>query len=269
MTHTDHLQPARLPDPIGADLAPLFGALADAAAPARRVRSRLLGRVEKAIELGHGLITRRRARLPIETPAVGVSLRHLYISDAGFLRPGEPRRALWVELAPGASWALPAAPGTVREWLVLRGNARVGDVTLPSLGYFRGVASETNVSTDAGAALYLRWTDAEPAVEPQVSLDAPPAWQAYGPGIMRRLLWTDGEQAAMLYQALAGAAVPHHAHLLDEECLMVDGDLFLDDLLLRAGDYQLAPAGTEHHSVCTDNGGLLFAHGDLDLALRS
>jgi hypothetical protein len=46
---------------------------------------------------------------------------------------------------------------------------------------------------------------------------------------------------------------------------MVEGELFLDDVLLQAGDYQLAPAGTGHHMTETDTGVVLYAHGDLDL----
>ena len=32
--------------------------------------------------------------------------------------------------------------------------------------------------------------------------------------------------------------MPQHTHGHDEECLMVQGELFLDDLLLQEGDYQ-------------------------------
>ena len=69
----------------------------------------------------------------------------------------------------------------------------------------------------------------------------------------------------MLYRAAPGAVVPQHRHGRDEECLMLEGEVFLDDLLLRCGDYQLAPAGTGHAGVSTATGGLLYAHGDLEL----
>ena len=46
---------------------------------------------------------------------------------------------------------------------------------------------------------------------------------------------------------------------------MVQGELFLDDLLLQHGDWQLAPAGTGHHTTATDTGVVIYAHGDLDL----
>jgi quercetin dioxygenase-like cupin family protein len=59
--------------------------------------------------------------------------------------------------------------------------------------------------------------------------------------------------------------VPLHGHGHDEECLMVQGELFLDDVLLQPGDYQLAPAGSMHRVTETDRGAILFAHGDLEL----
>ena len=98
--------------------------------------------------------------------------------------------------------------------------------------------------------------------------DAEADWHDYAPGIRRRVLWSHAGEASMLYDARPGAQVPQHAHGHDEECLMVDGEAFLDDVLLRRLDYQLAPAGTMHQGVSTDSGGVIFAHGDLDLDLR-
>ena len=40
-------------------------------------------------------------------------------------------------------------------------------------------------------------------------------------------------EAAMLYYAAPGAAVPGHGHRRDEECLMLEGELFLDDQLRK------------------------------------
>ena len=96
-------------------------------------------------------------------------------------------------------------------------------------------------------------------------LDATAGWPDFAPGIQRRVLWHRDGLAAMLYYAQPGASVPRHTHGHDEECLMVQGELFLDDMLLRAGDYQLAPAGTAHRLTETDTGVVLYAHGDLDL----
>lgn len=95
--------------------------------------------------------------------------------------------------------------------------------------------------------------------------DEDAGWPDYAPGIQRRILWQHAGQAATLYYVQPGASVPLHTHGHDEECLMVQGELFLDDVLLQAGDYQLAPAGTGHRITQTDTGVVIYAHGDLDL----
>lgn len=95
--------------------------------------------------------------------------------------------------------------------------------------------------------------------------DVDAGWLDYAPGIRRRVLWQHEGQAAMLYYAQAGAAVPKHSPGHDEDCLMVQGELFLDDVLLQEGDYQLAPACTGHRITETDTGVVIYAHGDLDL----
>lgn len=46
---------------------------------------------------------------------------------------------------------------------------------------------------------------------------------------------------------------------------MIEGEAFIDDVLLREGEYQLAPAGTCHGGVSSDTGGLIYAHGDVEL----
>jgi hypothetical protein len=40
--------------------------------------------------------------------------------------------------------------------------------------------------------------------------------------------------------------------------MMLSGEIFLGDLLLRAHDYQFAPQGSSHGLVYTDVGALLF-----------
>jgi anti-sigma factor ChrR (cupin superfamily) len=102
-----------------------------------------------------------------------------------------------------------------------------------------------------------------------LSRDAPGLWHDHAPLLKRRVLWQQGPLAAMLWLASPGADVPQHRHGHDEECLMLRGDLFQDDCLLRQGDYQLAPAGSAHVTVTTDTGALIYAHGDLDMQVGS
>jgi quercetin dioxygenase-like cupin family protein len=206
----------------------------------------------------------------------GVTLRPLYRAlGTRALRPGEPEAATLVELAPGTTWAGPAATSQ-REWLVLAGTVHMGDVRLEPHDYhvlpagLRGGA----LHSAEGALLYQREAPGTPAGSgaevwlPYTQHAAQAAWEDFGPGIKRRLMWQREGLAAMLYHALPGAAVPHHGHRHDEECLMLEGDFFLDEVLLRQLDYQVAPAGSEHVSATTDTGLLVFAHGDLELDVK-
>jgi hypothetical protein len=42
---------------------------------------------------------------------------------------------------------------------------------------------------------------------------------------------------------------------------MLSGDAFFGDLLLQAGDFHLAPPGSEHGVSTTDSGALAFFRG--------
>lgn len=269
------IQPA--PDPVDPDTAallsePLASAYAAAAGtqPSRAVRGRLLERLSASRAASQAMVTARLKRLPATEVAPGVAVRTLYAAaDGSPQRPGEPLLALLVDLQPGSRWAGPEA-GLHREWLVLRGSAQIGAQALSLRDYHVAPASHADgeVSSAGGARLFLRTSALQSADGDTVHTvrDADAGWPDYAPGIRRRVLWQRDGMAALLYHAAPGAAVPVHTHGHDEECLMVQGELFLDDLLLQEGDYQLAPAGTGHRITTTDTGVVIYAHGDLDLA---
>jgi len=240
------------------------------------LRSRLQGRVAASREAEAVMFTSRRRRLPHTALAWGVTAQTLYLAQAGqALRRGEPLRARLIELGPAARLD-PAVLGAEaelnarhREWLVLSGSVHLGNQLLSQRDYHAtpaGHASPTFASAD-GALLFVRESDqpALPGDAPFTVLDAVAGWPEFAPAIQRRVLWQRDGQAAMLYFAQAGALVPNHTHGHDEECLMLQGELFLDDVLLQPGDYQVAPAGSGHRITETDTGVVIYAHGDLDL----
>ena len=240
-----------------------------AQADAARPRSRLLERVARSGTAARVMHTARRSRLSAEELAPGVLSRTLYTAagDAP-QRPGEPLRVRLIELQAGCEWSAPAT-GELREWLVVQGALRLGGLTLGLRDYHVAPAggAALQVRSEEGAVVFLREA-ARPAADEAPALtvrDAEAGWPDFAPGIRRRVLWQHRGQAAMLYLAQPGAAVPLHRHGHDEECLMVQGELFLDDVLLQAGDYQLAPAGSGHTITETDTGVVIYAHGDLDL----
>ncbi len=253
-----------------------------------RIRDRLLSRLAVSRAAESVMFTVRRNTLARQTVSDGVFVQTLYVApeadpgSAGVgphshrkLRPGEPLRARLIELAPGAQLVpeLLADESQLmtrhREWLVLAGSVQLEGEVLSQRDYHVTPAGFQTPSWAAadGALLFLRESDhaASPDDQPLTVRDAEAGWPEFAPGVARRVLWQRNGQASMLYFTQPGAQVPKHTHGHDEECLMVQGDLFLDDLLLRAGDYQLAPAGTGHRITETDTGVVLYAHGDLDL----
>jgi len=240
------------------------------------LRSRLAARLAATRRAEAGLFTTRRRQAPVLPLAEGVIARTLYRaqrSDA--LRPGEPLHAALIDLAPGAvlepaALIVAAADGAppLREWLVLSGSVEHAGDTLTQRDYHLTPAGRVGAPwrSVGGATLFLRESAASAAGDLPFTLrDADAGWPDFAPGIQRRVLWQQGGQAAMLYFAQPGAQVPQHRHGHDEECLMLQGELFLDDLLLQPGDYQLAPAGSGHRVTETDTGVVIYAHGDLAL----
>jgi hypothetical protein len=246
---------------------------ADGTAPrpeATALRRRLFARIEHSANASRQLFTTRHADAPAQQPAAGVTLRTLYRARSVNLRPGEPGRVRLVELAPGALWAGPEPP-LQREWLVLRGSVTLGPERLEAEDFHVAPAGAPALplASAEGAFVMLRESPRVPhdGERPATQRAATAEWLDFAPGIVRRLMWRSGSEAAMLYRTAPGVSVPRHGHGHDEECLMLEGDLFLDEVLLRPLDYQLAPAGCEHGSVFTDTGTVLYAHGDVELDL--
>ncbi|MBL0729027.1 cupin domain-containing protein [Piscinibacter sp. HJYY11] len=237
------------------------------------LRTRLMARVAASHAAEAGLVTTRRARAPHAVLAPGIMAQTLY-RGAGH-RPGEPLRVRLIELAAGARLDAKALANEAvlltrhREWLVLAGQVQSDAGCFGPRDYHvtpAGVATP-GWQADTAALLFLR-ESAVPSHARGSTLtvrDAEAGWPEFAPGIRRRVLWAHDGQAALLYRAEAGAAVPRHSHGHDEECLLIDGELFLDDVLLQAGDYQLAPAGSGHQLTHTDTGVVIYAHGDLDM----
>jgi anti-sigma-K factor RskA len=85
-------------------------------------------------------------------------------------------------------------------------------------------------------------------------------WRQVAPGVTIKLLWREpasGRQA-MLVRCAAGATFAGHAHDLDEETLVLEGEISCAGLSLQAGDYHLARAGTEHPPAFSATGCLLY-----------
>lgn len=88
------------------------------------------------------------------------------------------------------------------------------------------------------------------------------SWDTIAPGVQRKLLWASGGAQSCLMRLAPGAWVDGHSHIIDEECLVLEGSLRIGaDLLLQAGDFHVARQGSSHHRAFTQTGALVFLRG--------
>ncbi len=85
-------------------------------------------------------------------------------------------------------------------------------------------------------------------------------WHKLTDGIRIKLLRRDPQTGAetSLWRVDPGARVDGHAHEMDEECLVLEGDLQIGGELLVAGDYLLGKQGVDHPAVSSPSGALLL-----------
>lgn len=234
------------------------------------LRQRLLDRARASRTEASGFTSVRQDEGEWRPLADGVRVK--------LLSGGARARSVLVDLAPGA--ALPThRHHEHEECVVLRGSAQLGELVVRQGDYHVAPAGSRHgrVSSQDGALLYLGGV---PIGEPfEVARDLITAWlpgkglapitvraeegrwEDFLPGVQTKQLWNDGASQSMLVRMQPGTRLPDHPHDRDEECLLLEGEVFLGDTLLRAGDYQLAPAGTRHHDVASDVGALLYLRG--------
>jgi ChrR Cupin-like domain len=264
----------------------LYGAIAARLRPARpaiqresEARLGLLGRIRDSVAAHREYLTVRREDGVAQPCADGASYR--------LLREDSLMRVGIVHLADGAQ--LPWSPGaSAQEVLVLGGALIEGAAPEAPRGRHaycvRPRADGTAALRASGdTTVYLRECLVEPAQLPALearwwALATQPMrwvepghrrWVHSAAGVEVMPLRGDGEVVSMLVRFEAGASVADHRHALNEDCLVLEGEMFLGDILLRCGDYQLAPAGGSHFGETSDLGALFFFHGALDPVLRS
>ncbi len=236
-----------------------------------RLRSQVLERVHRSAVAHRPFATVRREDAPWLPGGEGVQTRRL--SDSAGLC------VQVLKLAPGCS--LPWPQGTLaQELLVLEGELCVagatgltGSVLTPMCHLVvERTTAPSLVAGCEGATVYVRQRAATatqlPTIEAQwwasaqgAGAHAGQTWEPYREGVQAWVLHQSGTVASMLIKIAPGASLPDHGHSLDEDCYMIDGTLFLGDILMRAGDYQGAPVGCQHMNLCSDAGGVFYFHG--------
>jgi len=224
------------------------------------LRRRLLERVQASHAHERQFVTVRRDAAAWHRVAAGVRVSELARTEVA--------TSSLVEIAAGAM--LPVDTRFSRnEVVVLDGHLMLGACSLE-----RGDAvsapndiAHTLRAIDRPARLYLRRSagPADTGVQQFSTLDDS-GWDDFCPGVRIRELGNGGERRSVLVRMRAGASVVSHGHTLEEECMMLAGEAFIGDTLLRSGEYQLAPQGSRHGEVSTDVGAVFFVNGSLDPA---
>lgn len=244
------------------------------AAALDEVWQRLSPRLARSAEQARRHITLRAADMRYGPGPDGVTTRVAYeIGDAATVRPGEATRIRLIDAPAGVRVAVPIDANADSAWLVLDGQADIGAAHCAKYDYQQRLAGEISVTlaTAHGARVMLRESRPGPrgpshAGSVHTTRAGQVAWQELADGVSRRVLAPlQDSAAAYLVRMTAGAAAPAHRHAHTEECLVLEGEMFLDDILLFGGDFQLAHAGGQHNEASSERGVLLLVHGDLDL----
>jgi anti-sigma factor ChrR (cupin superfamily) len=88
-------------------------------------------------------------------------------------------------------------------------------------------------------------------------------WRQLNPLVEVKKLFQSGDGRALLYRFKPGGRLISHEHPTDEECVMLEGEVHLGDLVLRAGDFHLAPRGVPHQEIHSPTGALFYARTGL------
>ena len=73
-----------------------------------------------------------------------------------------------------------------------------------------------------------------------------------------------------LLRLAPGAALPAHRHPVDEECVVLEGEVQIGTLRVGAGGFHLGRKDVLHDRLCSAGGALIFLRGaipEADLAV--
>jgi quercetin dioxygenase-like cupin family protein len=91
------------------------------------------------------------------------------------------------------------------------------------------------------------------------------SWTEFAPGVRMKILNEDPATGTQTYFIAMdpGSVVSAHPHTLDEHCLVVEGEAWVDDHLLRQGDWHVARAGAVHGQLTTRTGCLFLIRSEV------
>lgn len=105
-------------------------------------------------------------------------------------------------------------------------------------------------------ALRIAQETGTPPMLPSAHQWTEPEWELVAPGIECKLLATDParHRVSMLVRLAPGARYPGHTHAGVEELHLLDGELWIDERKLCAGDYNYGAPGAGDDRVWSETG---------------
>lgn len=244
-------------------------ALRPAPGNGREVRTRLLQRAAESRARHQTFVTVRRDASPWRELMKGLRGRDLRHTDGG------------------TSVLLALDPGTIlpmhrhrylEEGMVLSGRMQMGELNLGPGDYhvsFPG-SRHDHISSSEGCITYLRGTSLGSffgmAIEllggltpgagdaPVTITEADGEWRPLAQGVAEKLLWQAEVGMSRFVRLAPGSCYCPRPYARECEFMVVAGEVFFGDILLRQGELHIAPAGTFHADISSDCGGMFFVH---------
>jgi len=91
-------------------------------------------------------------------------------------------------------------------------------------------------------------------------------WSPFSPKVSIKVLRRDANTQSYLLRMEPGAVLLPHVHDDDEECMVLEGEVRIGNLVVKQGAYHLAPRGVEHEPIHSERGAVLFLRGAIPAA---
>lgn len=143
-------------------------------------------------------------------------------------------------------------------------NSRSGSPH-PDLADLLGIALVPEPPDAASAGrikrqLLRRIADAEIGRHITVAAEAG-RWRDLSGGLALKLLHHGGDVMSYLVRLAPGSSLPPHRHPVDEECVVLEGEVQIGALRLGAGGFHLGRQGVPHAAIHSAGGALIFLRG--------
>jgi anti-sigma factor ChrR (cupin superfamily) len=91
--------------------------------------------------------------------------------------------------------------------------------------------------------------------------EAADGWQPFGEGLSLKVLQESDGIMSYLLRLAPGASLPPHRHPVDEECLVLEGEVRIGHLCLGPGGFHLGRKDVLHDRLHSPAGALIYLRG--------